>query len=250
MQPDRQIELRHRREHRLEDRIVERPPGVRRVDLDAAGAEILDRAPRLRDRALHVLQRHRGDEGRKPLRMLAAQLRHRVIGDPRQRQPELAVGDVLDRRIGQRDDLAIVAELIHLAKARVEIEQLGHLLQPLAHVLEIGRGLGHLLEIALREDVAEDVDDGRAGITHPTSPVCFNAKPSRRKVEALPASPSDLGGVDRQQLRDGLARAAAEAGDSVGERSGSRAEVFSGRRDALVGAVDAVAVVHEPERDP
>jgi hypothetical protein len=79
------------------------------------------------------------------------------------------VGDVFDRRVGQRDDLAVVAELIHLPEARVEIEQLGNLLEPLAHVLEIGRGVGHLLEIALREDVAEDVDDRRR--THHSHPL-------------------------------------------------------------------------------
>jgi hypothetical protein len=150
MQPDRQIEPGHRGEHRLEDGIVERTPGVRGVDPDAAGAQVVHSPARLRDRAFHVLQRHRGDEGRKPLGIFACELRHRVIGDPRERQTKRAVGDVLDWRIGQRDDFAVVAELVHLAKARVEIEQLGHLLQPFAHILEIGRSLGHLLEIALR----------------------------------------------------------------------------------------------------
>ena len=77
----------------------------------------------------------------------------------------LALGDVLDRRIGQRDDLAVVAELVHLAEARVEIEQLCHAAQPLADVLELRRDLGHLLEKAVREDVAVDVDGGRCAQT-------------------------------------------------------------------------------------
>ena len=49
MQPDRQVELGHDGEHRLELRQVERLARIRRVDLDAAGAQLLDRAPRFGD---------------------------------------------------------------------------------------------------------------------------------------------------------------------------------------------------------
>ena len=77
----------------------------------------------------------------------------------RQRQPGAAGGEILDRRIGQRDHLAVIAELVHLAKARVEIVDLGHAAQPRRDIAELRRGLVHLLEIALRRDVAVKIDE-------------------------------------------------------------------------------------------
>src|SRR5713101_6479088 len=56
-------------------------------------------------------------EGRKALAMARAQLRHRVVADPRQIEPDLAAGQIFDRGIRQRDDLAVIPELVHLAEA-------------------------------------------------------------------------------------------------------------------------------------
>ena len=91
---------------------------------------------------------------------LAHQLGHRVVGDLREIVRHRALGNVLDRRIGQRDDLAVVvADLVHVAEAQIEVEQLAHAAQPLAHVAELRRAALQLLEEPLREDVGVDVDD-------------------------------------------------------------------------------------------
>ena len=95
------VELGHRRENRLEFRLIERLAGDVGVDQHAARAEILDRAPRFRDRAFDIGQAQRGGEGRETLRMLAAQLGHRVVGDAREVEADVGWRDVLDRRIGQ-----------------------------------------------------------------------------------------------------------------------------------------------------
>ena len=163
MQPDRPVELRHGLEDRLERRIVERLAGDVGEDLDAAGVQLGDGAPSLLDRSLHVGHRHRRDEGRKALGMLRAQFGHRIVADAREAQADVAGREILDRRIGQRDDLAVVAELVHLAEALVEIEQLLHAAQPRPDVAEPRRDAIHLLEELVREDVAVDVDDRVAG---------------------------------------------------------------------------------------
>ena len=92
--------------------------------------------------------------------MLGDKFGHRVVGDLREIVRHLALGDVLERRIGQRDDLpVVVADLVHVLEAQVEVEQLAHAAQPLAHVAELGRAALQLLEKPLREDVGVDVDD-------------------------------------------------------------------------------------------
>ena len=130
VQPDRQVVLGHRGEERAKLRQVERLAGDVGEDLHAARAEVADGALGFRDGRVDVGQRDCRHEGGEALGMLRAQLRHGVVADPRQRFGGLALGEVLDRRIGQADDLAIVAEFVHLAKARVEIEQLLHAAQP------------------------------------------------------------------------------------------------------------------------
>ena len=91
--------------------------------------------------------------------MLGAKLGHRIVGDLCQVVRHLALGNVLDRRVGQRDDLPVFADLVHVAEAQVEVEQLAHAAQPLAHVAELGRAALQLLEEPVREDVGVDVDD-------------------------------------------------------------------------------------------
>ena len=132
MQPDRQVEIGERREQRRVGQAVERLAGERGEDLDAAGAELRDGARGLGDRAVDVGCRHRGDEAGEAVRVLGAQFRHGVIADAREPRAGRARGDVLDRRVRERDDLAVVAEGVHLAKAFVEVEQLGDGAQPLA----------------------------------------------------------------------------------------------------------------------
>ena len=95
--------------------------------------------------------------------MARAEFRHGVVADARQLKPDVAGREILDRRIRQRDDLAVVAELVHLAKALVEIEQLLHAAQPRPDIAEPRRNAVHLLEELVREDVAVDVDDGVSG---------------------------------------------------------------------------------------
>ena len=151
MQPDRRVQLRHGGEERLELVEIERLAGDVGIDQRAGRAQRVDGAARLVDRAFHVGHAQRGGEGRKALRVLVAERRHLVIGDARQRQARFRRGDVLDRRVGQRDDLAVVAEGVHLLEARVEVEQLGDAAQARADVLELGRDLHHLLEETVRD---------------------------------------------------------------------------------------------------
>ena len=159
MQPDRKVELRHGGEDRLEGRIVERPACHAGENLHTAGAEFLHRAPRLFDRTLNVRHRQRGDERRKALGMTRTQFGHGVIADPRQVQADIAGRKVFDRRVRQRDDFAIIAELVHLAEALIEIEQLFDAPQPRRDIAQPRRNAAHLLGELLRHDVAIDVDD-------------------------------------------------------------------------------------------
>src|SRR6516164_3154351 len=179
VQPDRQIELRHGRENRLENFFVERPARHAGEDLDAAGAELADRAPRLRDRAVHVRHRERGDEGRQALGMARGELGHGVVADAREVEPDLAGGEILDRRIRQRDDLAVIAELVHLAEALVEIEQLFDAAQPRGDVAEPRRDAVHLLEELVGKDVTVDIDDRVAW--HRRSPLAQRESSCPRK---------------------------------------------------------------------
>src|SRR5262249_17315059 len=156
--PDRQIELRHGRENRLEGFFVERPAGHAGEDLDAAGAELVDRAPCLLYRAVHVRHRERGDEGREARGMARGELRLGVVADAREVQPDLAGGKVLDRRIRQRDDLAVVAELVHLAEALVKIEQLFYPAPPRPDVAGPRRDAVHLLEELLGKAGTVNID--------------------------------------------------------------------------------------------
>ena len=163
MQPNRQIELRHRGEDRLELGIVERFAGDVGVDQHATGAEILDGTTRLSHGAFDIGQAKRCGEARETLGMFAAQFAHCVIRNAGELYTLGWTGNVLDCRIWQRDNLPVLAELVHFLEARVEIEQFSDAAQPLADILELGRDPGHFLEKALREDVAVDIDDRAHG---------------------------------------------------------------------------------------
>ena len=91
--------------------------------------------------------------------MAGAQLGHGIIADPRQFEADIAGRKVLDRRVRQRDDLAIIAELVHLAEALIEVEQLFDAAQPRRDISQARRNATHLLGKLLRHDVAVDVDN-------------------------------------------------------------------------------------------
>ena len=88
----------------------------------------------------------------------------------RQLEADGAGREVLDRRVRQRDDLAVVAELVHLAKALVEIEQLLHAAQPRRRCCRAAARCGSSPGRILRDDVAVDVDDGIIGHGVPHRP--------------------------------------------------------------------------------
>ena len=83
MQPDRQVVRGHRREERPKAWLVERMPGDVGDDLHAARAH-LDGAIRFADREIDVIHVDRGGEGRETVGMLGAELRHGLVGHPRQ----------------------------------------------------------------------------------------------------------------------------------------------------------------------
>src|SRR5262244_2234887 len=91
--------------------------------------------------------------------MARRKFRYGVVADAREVEPDLAGGKVLDRRVRQRDDLPVVAELVHLAEALVEVEQLFDAAQPRGDVAEPRRDAIHLLEELVGEDVTVDIDD-------------------------------------------------------------------------------------------
>jgi hypothetical protein len=72
-------------------------------------------------------------------------------------------GEILDRRVRQRNHLAVIAERVHLGKARVEIVNLAHAAQPGGDVAELWRNFVHLVEEASRRDVAVKVDECPVG---------------------------------------------------------------------------------------
>jgi hypothetical protein len=127
--------------------------------------------------------------------MARGKLGHGVVADAREVQPDLAGGKVLDRRVRQRDDLAVVAELVHLAEALVEIEQLFDAAQPRGDVAEARRDAVHLLEELVGEDVTVDIDDRVAGHQTPLASSFWRAicAASARPREGHPATPASRG---------------------------------------------------------
>src|ERR1700730_5607042 len=91
--------------------------------------------------------------------MLLAQLRHGVVGDAGQRQALAGRGEILDRRIRQRDHLAVIAELVHFLESRIEVMDLAHAAQPRGDIAEFWRYFVHLVQKTRRRDVAVKVDE-------------------------------------------------------------------------------------------
>ena len=105
-----------------------------------------------------IVHRQAGDEGGKPLRIAAHQLRHRVVGDARQAGRDIGTAESFQRRRSHRDHLAVFSETVHHSKAKVQIEEHRNISDPLPHVLEVRRGFKTTPERELREDVTEDID--------------------------------------------------------------------------------------------
>ena len=92
--------------------------------------------------------------------MLGAELGHGIVGNFGEVVGDRAFGDVLDWWVGQRDNLAIVvADRVHVLEAHVDVEQLAHTAQALAHVAKLGRAALELGKKAIGEDVGVEVDD-------------------------------------------------------------------------------------------
>jgi hypothetical protein len=158
VQPHRQIE----RGHAIEQRQVLRPIERLALDvgkhLDAARPEIADGALGFAHRRVGVAKRQRRDKAREPFGILPHQLRHTVVGGPRQGDAVGARRIHLDRRRRDREHLVVVVEPIHHAEPLIEIDQHRDAAHPLADVLEGRRHPHHQVEIRLGINVIEDVD--------------------------------------------------------------------------------------------
>jgi len=81
------------------------------------------------------------------------------LGQSVRRGQTIAVVSSNDLADAQTKYLAVIAELVHLAKALVEIKQLFDPTQARPDIAEARRDAVHLLEECIREDVTVDVDD-------------------------------------------------------------------------------------------
>ena len=126
--------------------------------------------------------------------MARTQFRHGIVADARQVEADRAHGKVFDRRIRQRDDLAVFAELVHLAEALIEVEQLFDPAQPRRDIPQPWRDAIHLLEELLRDDVTIDVDDRVVGHR---APPCFSSNSGHARVSGHPVNTDTRRGHDR-----------------------------------------------------
>jgi hypothetical protein len=157
--PDRPVELRHAREHRLEARVVGRAAVHVRVDLNAERAQLADRPVDLGQRGIDVVDRHAGHEAEEGVGPIAHQLGQRVVGQPGQLDGLGGPTERFDRWCRETDDLRVVLERLDHAQALINVVERADRRRPLE---QVGRPLrGDLLEAVVvgpREDVAEGVD--------------------------------------------------------------------------------------------
>ena len=96
--------------------------------------------------------------------MLAADLRQAVVGEPRQIRRDSGPADKLERRIGERQHLREVAELVEQTQPRIDVHQR---LQPRKRGGRDGwpgMSVGKPIEIGFRHEVIEYVDDHSAAV--------------------------------------------------------------------------------------
>ena len=160
VEQDRQVVGRHLLVQRKDLRRVDRPAVVVGEDLDAAEAQLLDRAVGLHQRRVDVVHRQRRARAAEAIRMLRDELRHLVVRDARALRRVLRIEDALEVGTGDRQQLDDVGILVHRSEPHVQIREAGVRVKVLAVLRRepLARPLVPLLEIARRQDMAEDVD--------------------------------------------------------------------------------------------
>src|ERR1700704_1116821 len=157
MHPDRQIVRRHALENRTELGCRERLAGDIGKDLDAARTEAGHGTIDLGKRSLDIVHGKRCDERRESIGVPAAEIRQRVVCQPRKLGSLVGWGNELERRIGKREHLLQPVELVEQGKPCTDVPQ----------SLQAGkRGQRHMagdngaeaIEIRLRHEMIEDVD--------------------------------------------------------------------------------------------
>ncbi len=94
--------------------------------------------------------------------MPSDQIGEAVVADPGELDGVGRCGKRFERRRRHRQDLLVVAEIVHDPEARVEIVQALDVPDPLAHVLVRRRELHQRPEISFRKEVVEHVDFSHA----------------------------------------------------------------------------------------
>ena len=140
VQPDRLVELFHRREERLERRVVERLAGDVGINLHAERA-ILDRAGSLRHADIGCAERALRHPAGEMVAVLGADLGQFVVDQPgifldlgAVARISLRLGEDFERRHGVGDNLRVVGEGVDHFAAGIEIVDAGHLTHALADV--------------------------------------------------------------------------------------------------------------------
>src|SRR5882762_10841664 len=123
MQPYRKVVRRQRGEKRFKLRLVKRVAVYMGEDLNPPRAKRLDGAVHFFHGRIHVMQGKRGDERRESGGMAAHHVSHRVVRNAREIAPLGWSRDRLERWIGYRKNLPVVAERIHRAKPRLQVMQ-------------------------------------------------------------------------------------------------------------------------------
>ena len=157
MDPDRQVVLRHALEDRPELRCRQRLAGDIGEHLDAACAEVADRAVDLGERGVDIVHRQRGDEGRELVGIPAADLGERVVGEPRQLRRHVGRRDQFERRIGEREDLLQAVESIEQRTPGIQVPQRLDARER-GHRRLARNEIGEPIEIGLRHEMIEDVE--------------------------------------------------------------------------------------------
>ena len=159
MHPDRQVVRGHAAEDRPELGRAQRLAGDVGEHLDAARAEL--RRPRGRSRRAQASTLFIGSDAMnagKRSRMPAAELGQRVVGDARELRRLVGRRDQLERRIGEREHLLQVVELVEQAsRASTSHSVLSRGKRGDRDMA--GNELGQAVEIRLRHEMIEDVDD-------------------------------------------------------------------------------------------
>ena len=158
MQQDRLAGFGGDLEDRQEARLVEAGAIDVGVELQAVGIAVDQDALGLLDRGVGVVHRQRPDIAREPVRILRHQLGQAIVGGAGKLRRLVGTDHAFERRQPERQDLRVIVERVHHAKARVEIVNGANALHALADVGGAARGLRHQPEYALRKEMTEGID--------------------------------------------------------------------------------------------